>query len=402
MAKNIFEKASYLIHRSFDNTIRPEKLRYAYDTGIPYFSKWDNDNIIKYNKELKVNRHDALNYFLDRKYLKNSSINAYLKDIYILMSKFALIIDYDPSSEKHDPSPFSYKSLKAIKTQIIHPYISNNSNFTRIFELLLTGRMNFKMLEKSHVLYKGEETFKNGLEEVLIIALIIKSRAKEKKQEKNLEKLSNIAELKSIISKLDLKIEPDDDTLSKVKDIMSNTDIDIEEINDILLDSIYAYNKIIEIVNIFGNSFLIFHTMIGMAHKKLGDWLRFYKQFIRIQDDCDSLGEQYIKELTDLLGEKGGIFHIDSSYQYEQAREQFYLALQTHNEGEEYQRLINDLYYLEDDFNDDLMHFFVSRERFAINTGIVRKQLEEIKFWLDNSETHKFNNFYEKFTPTIN
>ena len=40
------------------------------------------------------------------------------------------------------------------------------------------------------------------------------------------------------------------------------------------------------------------------------------------------------------------------------------------------------------------MHFFVSRERYAINTGFIKRQLDEIANHLKDSETHNFENYY--------
>jgi len=75
---------------------------------------------------------------------------------------------------------------------------------------------------------------------------------------------------------------------------------------------------------------------------------------------------------------------LNPAYHYEQALQHFYSCLQTHNEGEPYHKLIQRMYFLEDDFSDKLYHFGAASERYKINTGVIRKKMNECKEKLES------------------
>ena len=344
--KKIYFKASLLIHKSYDNTIRPEKLRYAYLTNVFYTQGWHEGSMDAYNE---VSFENDTNKYLDRLYLKHSSINAYLKDLYIIMAK--IVLDLDLVDRIYLPDDKA-ENLYRMKRQLINPFVTNSSNFTRVFELTLAIRINFQIaVAQGHLIKQtvGYDTSVYSVEEAI--------------------------------------------ALSKV-----------------CIDSIYCTNAILEITYLSGHSYLVFNTITATSHKWFGDWCRWLKGCLRYLESVNETErlKEILYNLKVELNERkrldtftgGGesetcssldVYILDSSYQYEKSAERFNLAIQTHGEGKEYKNFIRGLYYLEDDFNDELIHFYAARERFMINCGAIGRHLKEIDFHLRNSETNSMD-----------
>ncbi|MEL7006842.1 MAG: hypothetical protein AAFN93_29575, partial [Bacteroidota bacterium] len=263
------------------------------------------------------------------------------------------------------------------------PFVSNSSNFTRVFELLLAARLSLKICKELKFIFKRDEG--DGIK--IHYSSFCLEDTDDLKQVMPISAKRQSLWQKAIV----LKIED-----------IPNYPEKILTFEYFALDAIYTLSKLLEIIHLFGPNFLIYHTVLGVAHKRMGDWIRWYKNYLRfLQEDDRHNHYNYDRahmKLKEILEEKdGSIFNIDASYQYERAREFFYLALQTHNQGKEYQNQIKNLYYLEDDYNDDLMHFFVARERYSINSNYIRKQLTEIGVLLSNTQTDKFHVYYKDY-----
>lgn len=54
---------------------------------------------------------------------------------------------------------------------------------------------------------------------------------------------------------------------------------------------------------------------------------------------------------------------------------------------------MNNLIYLEDDFNDNLYHFGAGLERFQINSGSIRAAIDELKVNLGKANMYKYSTF---------
>ena len=70
---------------------------------------------------------------------------------------------------------------------------------------------------------------------------------------------------------------------------------------------------------------------------------------------------------------------IDPVYYYEQAVKNYQLAREMHFEGQAYQSLLADMYFLEDDFSDNLLHYRTSLERFFFNSGDFDIKIDKLR-----------------------
>jgi hypothetical protein len=57
----------------------------------------------------------------------------------------------------------------------------------------------------------------------------------------------------------------------------------------------------------------------------------------------------------------------------------YYSAIETHQEGKSYSQLIENMCYLNDDFNDKISHYKIAAERRKINTGDILRRISDLK-----------------------
>ncbi|MCD4698811.1 MAG: ATP-binding protein [Bacteroidales bacterium] len=99
-----------------------------------------------------------------------------------------------------------------------------------------------------------------------------------------------------------------------------------------------------------------------------------------------------INKLEELIEEEDLSF-ITGNYQAEQAFREYYAILGSHNEGKAYKNLIMNMYYLNDDFNDSFFHFSIAAERYRINTGQIKKNIDELKIQYASSRVYEYENY---------
>lgn len=69
----------------------------------------------------------------------------------------------------------------------------------------------------------------------------------------------------------------------------------------------------------------------------------------------------------------------DMNFHRNQALDFFTKSVNLHSEGIEYKSMIKNMYILEDDFNDSLIHFCAALERSLVNTGVIEKKMKWLK-----------------------
>ena len=163
----------------------------------------------------------------------------------------------------------------------------------------------------------------------------------------------------------------------------------------LICDSINALTEMLKTAYLADPSYLFNHTMIGDIHHELGDWSRFLHMLQRLELKKDANEEpveillnenkEFIhasesrKRLKILIGQND-LQYLDAGYHYKKAEQHYYLALEMHNEGVSYHdNVLNNLYYLEDDYDDDIFHFHAAVERWHINAGDLRKKIVKVK-----------------------
>ncbi|MGB3467068.1 MAG: hypothetical protein WBA74_17435, partial [Cyclobacteriaceae bacterium] len=149
----------------------------------------------------------------------------------------------------------------------------------------------------------------------------------------------------------------------------------------ILSDSVFVLSEILRIYGIFGTGYLCCFSWVAIAHQHLGKWCQYINAIKQQKYDYEET-EKFVIKLDKTLEELIGNVEfraLDVGYHYSRAIENYYACLELHNGGDAYDHTIENMFYLDDDFDDNLIHFSAAIERYRINTGYVRKRIDELK-----------------------
>jgi len=98
-------------------------------------------------------------------------------------------------------------------------------------------------------------------------------------------------------------------------------------------------------------------------------------------------------DLEQRIGTKNLIF-IKENYQTEIAIKEFYKAFETHNQGNSYREFIEDLYFLDSDFNDEMYLFNIAKERYFIQNGEIEKKIQNLKYRFEYTRVYEPNSYF--------
>lgn len=155
----------------------------------------------------------------------------------------------------------------------------------------------------------------------------------------------------------------------------------------IIIQGLFCFSQILKTLNIFGHSYISSYSYLANAHSKMAGWCLAYRNY------CALFGKDIIEnELKKILGSDG--VYLEHNYHYELAIKYYYQAIEAHKGGKAYQNLTENMSFLEDDYNDNLIHFSAASERFRINTGVVRRDIEKIKERVQHSKFYKYDNHF--------
>ncbi len=178
------------------------------------------------------------------------------------------------------------------------------------------------------------------------------------------------AQLNYKLLKKQLKVESAKDVCDELSDQSP------AEIKDWIVDSIYCLTSISKSLNIIGTSYLYNHIWQAYTYERLAQWCEWWT---RIEED---------KEQDRILKRKIGEIEkrdLSTKTYREKALQHFYAAQEMHSEGAAYREILDKMYYLDDNFNDNLFHYCAAIERFRINNGIVAKKIKALEDSLEGS-----------------
>jgi hypothetical protein len=178
--------------------------------------------------------------------------------------------------------------------------------------------------------------------------------------------------------------------LIKALDACPGKEVWFEEYVSLVLNSIFNLTQMKRIVNTFGNNYILSYSYLGKIHQDLGTWLK-HLHLCRIIEPKSEKGT-VDKRLVDLIGFQDCI-GLDALTEYQMAAQFYYFAIQMHKEGTIYRNRMNNLIYLEDDFNDNLYHFGAALERLKINSLSIRNAITYLKKDLYKANMYKYTTF---------
>ena len=183
----------------------------------------------------------------------------------------------------------------------------------------------------------------------------------------------------------------------------------LEILEDIIVDSIFCLKEVIRLCETSGVSYLFSHGYMAAAYEHLGEWVRYAeslfnikrwvvdkkdydkvkieKAYKKISPDSKSISTNV--ELKTLLSEyklekkldarfgTNWEVQLSSIYYTNRALIHYYAMLETHRGGRAYQRLIENMYFVNSDFDDCIYHFNIAIERFTIHNADNKKYNKE-------------------------
>ncbi len=139
------------------------------------------------------------------------------------------------------------------------------------------------------------------------------------------------------------------------------------DISDIckMIESVSLCLKNLEnIIKTYGYTYIMSYSYMGSLYHNIVKWIII----------IDKLSKYF----PDYEFEKHFEFRDIELYK-RKAIEFFNKAIRLHSGGKEYKLMMSNMYVLEDDQNDSLVHFCAALERSLINTGIIEKKIQKLR-----------------------
>ncbi|MBN1351896.1 hypothetical protein JXJ21_20990 [candidate division KSB1 bacterium] len=145
-----------------------------------------------------------------------------------------------------------------------------------------------------------------------------------------------------------------------------------------------CYHSII-LRELHSSTFWWLHLGRAFMHKLLADWVRRYKKFLEIigQKNFKGFRESDLKQEIERYIDLKNMKYVNYEFQLQEALENFHQVKETHTCGGAYKSLLQRLYYLDDDFNDRIYHFYLAKERFAIGGELVDASIRKLRILLN-------------------
>jgi len=177
---------------------------------------------------------------------------------------------------------------------------------------------------------------------------------------------SAIPSLYSRLTVLYFKVRFNDFCYNNLNKIDSDTSINWGD--HFIADSIYCFTSIIRILMTSGISYITNHLMLAYAYENRGEWCDRIKE---IQNKAE-----FNETLKDLIGSEA-FDTLKPLYNYEKAIQHYHHSVESHQGKTAYANLIDKMFYLDDDYDDEYYHFHAALERAAVVTN--QQTSEKIK-----------------------
>lgn len=168
-----------------------------------------------------------------------------------------------------------------------------------------------------------------------------------------------------------------------------NTSENKFKVSFILSDIFFCLTRVIKGLQLFGINHITNHFFLAEAYFKLGNWMF-------VLDYLTDVDRKTIKDNIKIIAGEDDMMFVNKSYNYELALQHYYRCKNSHNQGQEdYNQLFAKMYQLEDDFNDDIIHYCIATDRYRINTDYVKDKIEYCKNKIDKSTIYtQIDNYF--------
>lgn len=307
------------------------------------------------------------------------------------------IVPYDPAQMEDSKKNMNYVQglcMEIVKSTAWYNSISNRPQIIKYRDLMKwRNRLLSTIKKENQILYKASSNQSDVFEAILLTESIRRKLFKGsplqyhevKATDTACNKYNRLFELKY---HLEVQFNKLDDTL---KQDLSSFEKNIlyspsQSDKEIVCEALFSLKESIRIMQMYEPGFIIGYSFLATAHMWAGHWCRLVER-MRIHN---LIGDSELKSFLN----SNSMYFIEHNYQYEMAIKHYINVLQMHSEGLAYKTKLNDLYILEDDYNDSLSHFNIAFERYQVNTGVIRKRVDKLKIFVsDTSQMYKYENY---------
>lgn len=146
---------------------------------------------------------------------------------------------------------------------------------------------------------------------------------------------------------------------------------------ELVSESIFCLKEVVRLAKTLNESYLFNHSFIGKIHERLAFWIRRYERYKKHhgKDDSAARMRESLQYFLDYQWEEQLSYH----YENRRALSHYYKCLETHTEGKAYHTMIDNMYYVKDEYNDHSDHFSIAVERHKILRKEVEKWIKGLK-----------------------
>lgn len=151
-----------------------------------------------------------------------------------------------------------------------------------------------------------------------------------------------------------------------------------------LQNLLFCFKALNEIINTYGFTYIMSYSyyaslldkVLKLSMKIKVDYPSLAKCFKRYKSSLNPSQENNLNNLKELYIEINK--EMNSKEMKKLAIINYQKAMRLHSEGKEYKLIIKNMYILDDDFNDTLVHFSAALERSLINNGRIEDRIERL------------------------
>ena len=135
----------------------------------------------------------------------------------------------------------------------------------------------------------------------------------------------------------------------------------------LILNSIGAGNELIKLHNLFGINYITTnHVDLAKAHRHMGYWCDNYSRYCaRIKSDTKASNE-FKERIKDYILNSRSLNYLDREYHYNLAIDYNHKLIDFHTRGSTLQLFKKPVSFLDDFYNDNIIHFSIAIERNAL------------------------------------
>ncbi len=172
---------------------------------------------------------------------------------------------------------------------------------------------------------------------------------------------------------------------------------DHELIRYLIADSIYCLTETIRILKTFGVTYITNNSTFGFAYDRRSTWCNFFQDYDYWErkggNSAQGSNKLYIS-IRNLIGSQA-MSNLESKFNLEKAISYYVQGIESHQGKFAYNQMAKSMHYLDNDFNDNHLHFFAALERYKIKERNIQGRIEECKKELNRSKLYDIEKYID-------